>query len=66
MIEITYADMFLIVVILTLLGLYVKALVELRLAKMLTLKILRGLYEKDAELYEEDGMVLVRKAERNG
>ena len=61
MIEITYADMFLIVVILTLLGLWVKTMVELRLCKLLTLKILTGLYEKDAELYEENGMILVRK-----
>lgn len=65
MIEITYADMFLIVIILTLLGLWVRAVLELRLTKLLTLNILRGLYEKDAELYEEDGMVLVRKAEKN-
>jgi hypothetical protein len=63
MIELTYADMFLFVVILTLLGLWIKSVLELRLHKVLTLRVLEAVYKKDAELYEEGGMILVRKVE---
>ena len=65
MIEITYADMFLFFVILTLLGLWVKATLELRLHKLLTIKVLQRIYEGEVELYQEDEMILVRKVEKN-
>jgi len=66
MIELTYAEMFLFVVILTLLGLWVKAVLELRFHKVITMRAFEDLYAKEVELYHDGESVCIRKVERNG
>ena len=66
MIEITYADMFLFVIILTLLGLWIKAVLELRLHKVITMRAFEGLYAKEIELYHDGESILIRKVMSNG
>ena len=65
MIELTYAEMFLIATIITLLGLYIKEILELRFHKMITMKIFEALHEGEAELYHDGEQVHVRKVEKN-
>jgi hypothetical protein len=65
MIEITYADMFLIVIILTLLGLWVKTMLELRFHKMITIRAFEGLYAKEIELYHDGESIVIRKVGEN-
>jgi len=61
MIELTYSDMFLFAVILTLLGLWVKAVLELRFHKLITMKVFEALHEGKAELYHDGDQVCIRK-----
>jgi len=65
MIELTYADMFLFVVILILLGLWIKAILELRFHKVITMKVFEALHEGEAELYHDGEQVHVRKVGKN-
>ena len=65
MIELTYAEMFLIATIITLLGLYIKEILELRFHKMITMKIFEALHEGEAELYHDGEQVHVRKVGKN-
>jgi hypothetical protein len=65
MIELTYADLFLIVVILTLLGLWVKATLELRFHKLITMRAFEALYAKEVELYHDGESIIIRKVENN-
>ena len=58
--------MFLFVVILTLLGLWVKAVLELRFHKVITMRAFEDLYAKEVELYHDGESVCIRKVERNG
>ena len=60
MIEVTYADMFLGVVVLLLGGLLVKAKVELIMHKRLTMLGLEAVLEGDAEIIREDGYIQIR------
>ena len=65
MIELTYADLFLFVVILTLLGLYIKAVLELRLHKVITMRAFEALYAKEIELYHDGESIIIRKVGEN-
>jgi hypothetical protein len=65
MIELTYADMFLFVVILTLLGLWIKAILELRLHKVITMRAFESLYAKEIELHHDGESVVIRKVSNN-
>jgi hypothetical protein len=65
MIEITYADMFLIIVILTLLGLWLKDRLELVKTKVVALTIFEDLHSGKAELYHDGEQVMVRKVSNN-
>lgn len=60
MIELTYADMFLGVVILFLIGLLLKAKLELVMLKRLTMLGLEAVMEGDAEIVREDGYIQIR------
>lgn len=65
MIEITYADMFLFVVILTLLGLWVKERLELVRTKLISMAVIEDLYSGEAELYHNGEQVMIRKVDKN-
>jgi hypothetical protein len=65
MIEITYADMFLFVIILTLLGLWIKAVLELRFHKLITMRAFEALYKKQVELFHDGESIIIRKVENN-
>ena len=60
MIEITYADMFLGVVILLLGGLLVKAKLEMIMHKRLTMLGLEAVLDGKAEIVREDGYIQIR------
>lgn len=60
MIEVTYADMFLIVVILFLGALLVKAKLQLHMHKKLTLLGLEAILDGDAEIVRENGYIQIR------
>jgi hypothetical protein len=60
MIELTYADMFLGVVILFLIGLLLKARLELVMLKRLTMLGLEAVMEGDAEIIRENGYIQIR------
>ena len=60
MIELTYADMFLGVVILFLIGLLIKAKLELVMLKRLTMLGLEAVMEGDAEIVRQDGYIQIR------
>ena len=60
MIEVTYADMFLGVVILLLGGLLVKAKLEMIMHKRLTLLGLEAVLDGKAEIVREDGYIQIR------
>ena len=66
MIELTYADMFLIVIILTLLGLWVKTILEFKFHRLITMRAFEAIHEGKAELYHDGESVCIRKVERNG
>ena len=65
MIEITYADMFLFVVILTLLGLWVKERLESVRTKLISMAVIEDLYSGEAELYHNGEQVMIRKVDKN-
>lgn len=60
MIEITYAEMFLIVVILLLGALLVKAKLQLIMHKKLTLLGLQAVLDGEAEIVRENGYIQIR------
>ena len=60
MIEITYADMFLGVVILLLAGLLVKSKLQLILHKKLTMLGLEAVLDGEAEIIRKDGYIQIR------
>ena len=65
MIELSYAEIFLFVVILTLLGLLVKTILELRFHKAIIMKVFEAIHEGKAELYHDGEQVHVRKVGKN-
>ena len=60
MIEVTYADMFLGVIILLLSGLLVKAKLQLIMLRKLTMLGLEAVMEGDAEIVREGGYIQIR------
>ena len=60
MIEITYAEMFLIVVILLLGALLVKSKLQLIMHKKLTLLGLQAVLDGEAEIVRQDGYIQIR------
>jgi hypothetical protein len=66
MIELSYAEIFLFVVILTLLGLWIKAILEFKFHKLITMRALEAIHEGKAELYHDGEQVNIRKVENNG
>ena len=64
-IELSYAEMFLILVILTLLGLWLKERLELVRTKVVAVTIFEDLYTGRAELYHDGEQVMVRKVGNN-
>lgn len=64
MIEITYADMFLICVILTLLGMYVKARVEIVMQKAIMKTAIEHLHTGEAETYSDGKFIGIRRVDK--
>lgn len=60
MIEITYADMFLGVVIVGLIGLLIKTELKLIMHKRLTLLGLQAVLDGEAEIVRKDGYIQIR------
>lgn len=60
MIEITYADMFLGVVILLLAGLLVKSKLQLIMLRKLTMLGLEAVLDGEAEIIRQDGYIQIR------
>jgi len=64
MIEITYADMFLICVILTLLGMWIKARVEIIANKVVMKTAIEHLHTGEAETYSDGKVIGIRRVEK--